>query len=329
MGESPTERRPSRVFFPPDLSTPGTLVSPAEARFFREHGFFVKHGLLGRDAMAAAIERTWEHLLEVVPQDTSSGWRLDPRDPSTWQNPRWAPMPPHPASGEYQGRAPVEYYGGVVKLHFPGRDELLLESFANHARVRDVVQALLGGEIRPTRFFRGVYPTFPTRESPDDAAELARRTLAPHLDRVCQQVNACAYLSDVAPRSGGFTVYPGSHLRLFSEHRYEANWSPLPSHDSTMREVAATIEPVEITASGGSVVFWHGRLLHSGGVHFGRDIRWAAFADYTHDRPTLTAEEHRARGEYEWFKDVQRFREDFEATPNPWRHWAIDEPARP
>jgi hypothetical protein len=323
MGEPRAERRKSRVFSAPDLSVPGTILSPVEVRFFQENGFLVKHALLDREAMAAAVERTWEHLLEVVPQDPSSGWRLNPRDPSTWQNPRWAPMPPHPTSGEYEGRAPVEYHGGVVKLHLLGREASLLASFANHARVLAVVRALLGGELRETRFFRGVYPIFPTRQSADDRVELERRPLAPHTDRVCQQVNVCAYLDDVAPRSGGFTVYPGSHLRLFSEHRYEANWSPLPSYESALAEVAATVEPLELSAALGSVIFWHGRLVHSGGIHFGRHIRWAAFADYTHDRPTLTDDEHRALGLYEWFKDVKLFREDFEASSDPWRHWAI------
>jgi hypothetical protein len=326
MGEPHAPPRTSRVFSAPDLSVPGALVSPVEVRFFKEHGFLVKHALLDREAMAAAVERAWDHLLEVVPQDPSSGWRLNPRDPGTWQNPRWAPMPPHPTSGEHEGRAPVEYQAGVVKLHLLGRDESLLASFANHPRVRAVVRAMLGGELRETSFFRGVYPIFPTRESADDRVELERRRLAPHTDRVCQQVNVCAYLGDVAPRSGGFTVYPGSHLRLFSEHRYEANWSPLPSYERALAEVAATVEPLELTATRGSVIFWHGRLAHSGGIHFGRDIRWAAFADYTHHRPTLTDDEHRALGLYEWFKDVKLFREDFETSSDPWRHWALGAP---
>src|SRR5262245_16079577 len=121
MAEPQHERRVSRVFCAPDLSAPGVLVSPAEVRFFKEHGFFVKPALLDREAMAAAVERVWQHLLEVVPQDPSNGSRLDPRDPNTWVNPRWLAMPPHPQSGEYEGRAPVEYYGGVVKLHLLGR----------------------------------------------------------------------------------------------------------------------------------------------------------------------------------------------------------------
>jgi hypothetical protein len=326
MSQPVAEHRRSRVFSAPDLAEPGVVLSAAEIRFFKEHGFLLKHALLDQEAMAAAMERAWDHLLEVVPRDPHSAWRLDRNDPSTWVNPRWAAMPPHPQSGPHQGRAPVEYYDhGVVKLHTLGDDEFLLRDFANHPRVREVASALLGSPLRPTRFFRGVYPIFPTRDGSSAEAQLERRKLTPHTDQVCQQLNVCAYLGDVGPRAGGFTVYPGSHVRLFHEHRYEANWSPLPSYAGTLQEIASTVEPLELTAARGSVIFWHGRLAHTPGIHLSDAIRWAAFADYTHDRPTLTEDEHRALGQYEWFKDVQLFREDSEVSSNLWRHWAIDD----
>jgi hypothetical protein len=112
---------------------------------------------------------------------------------------------------------------------------------------------------------------------------------------------------------------------LFREHRYEANWSPLPSYPSAAQEVACAIEPFELTAAQGSVIFWHGRLAHTPGIHLSHAIRWAAFADYTLDRPMLTDDEHRALGQYKWFKDAKLFRQDFETSPAMWRHWAIDE----
>ena len=326
MSQPEAERRISRVFSAPDLAVPGVVLSAAEIRFFKDQGFLVKHALLDQGAMAEAVERVWDQLLEVVPRDPHSAWRLDRSDPSTWLNPRWAPMPPHPQSGPHEGRAPVEYYGGIVKLHTLGQADFLLRDFANHPSVRGVANALLGPPLRATSFMRGVYAIFPTRDGTSAQAELERRRPTPHTDQVCQQLNACAYLDDVGPRAGGFTVYPGSHARMFREHRYESNWSPLPSYDSAIAEVAATVEPLELTAASGSVIFWHGRLVHSGGFHFGRDIRWAAFADYTHDRPTLTDDEHRALGLYEWFKDVKLFRDDFEASSDPWCHWAIGAP---
>lgn len=328
MSQPVAEHRISRVFSAPDLAAPGVVLSPAEIRFFKQHGFLVKHALLHHDAMAAALDRVWEHLLEVVPCDPHSGWRLDRNDPSTWVNPRWAPMPPHPQSGPHEGRAPVEYNGGIVKLHTLGQADFLLHGFANHPRVREVARGLLGPALRSTRFFRGVYAIFPTRNGTGEQAELERRRPTPHTDHGCQQLNACVYLGDVGPRAGGFTVYPGSHARMFREHRYEANWSPLPSYPSALQEVACAVEPLELTARQGSVIFWHGRLAHTPGIHLSHAIRWAAFADYTHERPELTDDEHRALGQYEWFKDAKLFRQDFETSSNLWRHWAIDESAQ-
>jgi hypothetical protein len=325
MSEPIAEPKLSQVFSAPDLAKPGVLLSADEIRFFKDQGFLVKHALLERDAMIAAEQRAWAHLLEVVPRAPDSAWRLDPRDPSTWVNPQWAPMPPHPKSGPHEGRAAVEYYGGTVKLHTLGPADFLLRDFANHPRVRDVARALLGSPLRETRFTRGVYAIFPTRDSSSEQAQLQRRRPTPHTDQVCQQLNVCVYLADVGPRAGGFTVYPGSHARMFREHRYEANWSPLPGYASALAEVARSVEPLELTAPRGSVIFWHGRLAHAAGVHLGDAIRWAAFADFTHDRPVLTDDEHRALGQYEWFKDAKLFREDFEAGSDMWRRWAIDD----
>jgi ectoine hydroxylase-related dioxygenase (phytanoyl-CoA dioxygenase family) len=149
------------------------------------------------------------------------------------------------------------------------------------------------------------------------------RFLGPHTDQVCQQLNACGYLEDVNPRNGGFTVYPGSHKRMFREHRYEANWSPLSSFRDTLKEIAETIVPYEIVAEKGSVVFWHGRTIHSAGIHLGGDIRWALFADFTRNQPVLTDEEHKDANQYEWFKDAKLFRTDKLVGDDMWRSWRL------
>lgn len=313
----------SRVWAPPELATSGVALNSDECRFFQDNGFLVKHALLDRTALDRALDRVWDHLLEVVPQDAASLPGLSRHKPATWVNPRWAPMPPHPDCGPYEGRAPVEYNGGAVKLHLLGHADYLLRAFARHPSVVEVAHALLGAPLRETRFMRGVYALFPTPSPSGDPIGSLRHRLRPHADEGCQQLNACAYLSGVEPRSGGFTVYPGSHRRLAREHRYEANWSPLPGFPEAAREVVESVEPLELVAAQGAVIFWHGRLLHSAGIHIGRNIRWAAFADFSHARATLTDDEHRAQGQFEWFKDVKLFRHDHEATPNLWRHWAL------
>jgi hypothetical protein len=148
------ERRLRRVFSAPDLAEPGVVLNAAEARFFKDHGFLVKHALLHDEAMAAAVERAGAHLLEVVPRAPQGAWRLDRDDPSTWVNPRWAPMLPHPRSGPHEGRAPVQYYDGIVKLHTLGHADFVLRDFANHragarGRERTAEHALANGRLAP------------------------------------------------------------------------------------------------------------------------------------------------------------------------------------
>ncbi len=308
----PSPKQPSQVFDAPDLSAPGAVLTDAEIDFFVRHGFVVKKRLLAASAANAALDRTWRHLLDRVPMADGKG-ALRQHDRSTWVSPAWGPMPPTPTDGPHAGRAPIVYSGATVKLHDLGAAGFLVRLVPNNPKVRRVAEGLLGN-LRPSRRTRGVYALFPTRQDEGEAETRIADALLPHTDQVCQQLNACAYLDDVPPHGGGFTVYPGSHKALFHAHRFAANWSPLPHFAEVMREVATETAPLELTGSKGDVVFWHGRLVHSAGVHFGQHIRWAVFADFTHNGETLSDDEHRALGQFEWFKDTRLLRSDIETT---------------
>ena len=255
----------SVVFEMPDLAVPGEVVSDAEMAFFVDNGFLIKKGILDPDKLAAAMDLAWSHLLAEVPVLEGSQWQLDRSDPSSWVNPQWAQMPAHPTSGPYQGRQPIEYYGRIVKLHDLGTDATLLDLFPNDPAVREVARTLLAEDLRPSTRTRGIYAVFPT-ENPSDPSgkrRLRGAALGPHTDQVCQQLNACAYLDDVAPRNGGFTVYPGSHKIMFRAHEYESNWSPLPTYRDAVLKVVDEIEPIELVAEKGAVdlLAWpHGPL---------------------------------------------------------------------
>ncbi len=315
----------SVVFEMPDLAVPGDVASRAEIDFFRKNGFLVKKGLLDPAKLAPAFDQIWSHLLEKVPVRHGSGWHLVREDRGTWMNPQWAPMEPHPASGPYQGRQPIEQYGRTVKLHDIGDADYLLDLLPNDPNVQAVAEALLGENLRPNVRTRGVYALFPTMDpaDPNGKKRLRGTSLGPHSDQVCQQLNACAYLDDVAPRNGGFTLYPGSHKIMFQAHKYESNWSPLQSYNDSMQKVIEDIEPVELIGEKGSVIFWHGRMVHSSGIHIGSDIRWAQFADFTQNREVLSDEEHRHLGQFEWFKNALLFRHDWPVSDDMWRNWKV------
>ena len=311
----------------PDLAAPGEVVSKAEAEFFTNNGFFIKKGLLDPAKLAPALDQIWSHLLEKVPVLKGSGWELSREDSRTWMNPQWSPMPPHPVSGPHQGRQPIEHYGRIVKLHDIGNAGYLLDLLPNDRDVRAVAEALLGEDLRPSIHTRGVYAVFPTQSTSDPSGKrrLSGASLGPHADQVCQQLNTCAYLTDVPPRSGGFTLYPGSHMLMFQAHKYESNWSPLPSYQDAMRKVVEDIEPVELIGEKGTVIFWHGRMVHSVGIHIGSSIRWALFADFTQNREVMSDEEHRRLGQFEWFKDAKLFKDDWPVSGDMWRNWKVSD----
>ena len=310
----------SRVFTMPALagSDRDTPVSIEEIDFFKEHGFLICEGLIEDDAIDAAMQRIWDYVEVRIPGKNDT-WALRRDDPETWRQPTFGAQPPHPQSGYYQGRIPVEYFDRTIKLHDIGTEDFLLDLLPRHPRVVAIAETMLGINLRPSTVTRGVYALFPGSEGRIPKGAM----LGPHTDQVCQQLNTCAYLDDVKPRCGGFTVYPGSHRIMFRAHETEANFSPNDRFREHMREVVDTIEPFELCAPKGSVIFWHGRTVHSPGIHLGDDIRWALFGDYSLDEPVLDDDEHRSRGQYEWFKNTRLFRDDHAVTDDMWRGWTI------
>ena len=86
-----------------------------------------------------------------------------------------------------------------------------------------------------------------------------------------------AYIDDVPPDSGGFTVWPGSHLRI-----WDAQWAALEQrgelHTHSRRGLTEKSEwfggfeqilrdtaPVDTHSPSGSVVLWHTKILHMRG----------------------------------------------------------------
>ena len=312
---------PSDVFDMPELAEADAVVSPAEARFFIDNGFLVKRGLIEPGLLSEAMDRVWAHFDERVPVADGAP-AVDRERPESWRSPEWGEMPRADTSGAFEGRQRVVYSGTTVKLHELGSADFLLQLVPRHAAVRSVAEALLGADLRPSTRTRGVYAIFPS------ASPTVGR-LGPHTDQVCQQLNVCVYLDDVPPRSGGFTVYPGSHRIMFQAHETAANWSPKPGYRDAIRSVAKEIRPVEFAGAAGTVIFWHGRTVHSSGIHTGNRVRWAVFADFTHNRETFSADEHRAMGQFEWFKDTELFRHDAPAGEDMWQNWNVAELAGP
>lgn len=97
-------------------------------------------------------------------------------------------------------------------------------------------------------------------------------------------VGAVVYLDDVPDRGGGFTVWPGSHLVAADYFREHSLASPgyhgrLPAVAEDGWDYAGWFHEQarsrELSGPAGTVVLWHGRMVHSAGVNQSDRVRMA------------------------------------------------------
>jgi hypothetical protein len=149
--------------------------------------------------------------------------------------------------------------------------------------VREVAESLIGpGRIRPVRGAQ-IALRFPTLEAP--------RPPVPHLDGMHTPTNGVpegtianftalvgVFLSDVlAPDSGNFTVWPGSHLlyaQYFREHGPESLLRGMPPV-----ELPA---PRQVLARAGDAVICHYLLGHGVASNASPFVRYAVFFRLSH-----------------------------------------------
>lgn len=140
---------------------------------------------------------------------------------------------------------------------------------------------------------------FPEDLDPIDdppAQRRAREELGVHVDHqtngegALYALGAAVYFDDVWPRDGGFTVWPGSHWMVGEHFELVAT----ETRGTTLQvarlrddapydgeEFFDLYEPFEVAGDAGTVVLWHGQLVHSAGMHLapGR-LRTAGFSRF-------------------------------------------------
>ena len=323
-GQPPAEDavpKTPKPFRDPAGAAPGPGLSAAEVAHFKEHGFIVKRRLLDDDD---AFRQAADHLWRNVPRAL-----LRRDDPGTWLEP----------AAEQWTAADVARVGRFVhgnwKMRSPGprgigTEPFLVRRIANHPHIHAVAQTLLGAPVQAARRVRGIYAVFPKPPS-------AAGRLGPHADYMAAQLAAMVLIHRVPPRTGAFTLWPGSHRRL------HPHWDTVHggrisaergegfrlARDGALRDIA----PVECTGDAGDVVFWHPRMLHSAGVNCsaepsapdGPRVRMVVPCDYGRAGLDYFDDEEFGPGEkYQWWVDTRNFREDVPATvDNLWQGWGI------
>ena len=137
---------------------------------------------------------------------------------------------------------------------------------------------------------RGLYCTLPNSPAPGPNYQGA------HSDGACYgrwRVQIAAYTDDLPANSGGFTVWPGSHTRIWPEQWKAFNEGEQHTdkhlkvrkaggyNDPEILRIKADTEPVDCYGPAGTVVLWHTKILHMAGQNQSNDmIRQATIYGY-------------------------------------------------
>lgn len=309
--------REAEVLVDPDFTNGEASLSAEEIAFFKENGFLIKRGLLDEpEAFKSAVDLVWDSIPRGI---------MKRDDPQTWYD------SPH----EHWTEEDVENVGQLAPTggwrmrsrEVIGKEPFLLDKIANHPRMREVVTAFIGEPVKYVKRVRGVYCVFP--KPPGTPGKLS-----PHADGTAAHVQAMAFVEEVRPKGGGFTIWPGSHLLLHPY--YTTVFSSIVNPDlvdefsQARDEALENITPIECPGNAGDVVFWHPRLIHSSGINLSSDfgepaVRFIVPCDFQRDGLTYFDVLDRGPGpNHQWWVDTRNFREDVPPTEdNVWDAWAI------
>ena len=94
-------------------------------------------------------------------------------------------------------------------------------------------------------------------------------TLSPHHDYHPFDLGGLIYIDDVAPNSGGTTLWPQSHRALQQVLPYpqQCGMHSSTEYEATLERVKAEIVPVEVTGGAGDTLFFHPAMVHSRGLN--------------------------------------------------------------
>jgi hypothetical protein len=291
-------RRATHSYRDRDRERPQEMVdqlSPADVRFFTENGFLIKESVLDPGLLRRARAVWWAHARQ-------EGLRLKEHDPLSWvggldgDNKRMSwicrEVGGCPELLDLLPRAVwgcAEQLCGAGTLIWPegittGSSDA--PSFAHPG-------ANFLGEGSPGQACRGVYARLPLQLT--EAERHARReqekvkpSFLGHVDGWdgdLWRLSVNTTLDDVGPHGGAFTVWPGSHLRMYRvQKKFEYDWeqafdSPsmarqmTPEFRAELDSVLADTQPVRCHAPAGSAIFWHHKLVHTASENTGHGIR--------------------------------------------------------
>ena len=289
--------KPIRAVDDPPGSTELGLT-PDEISQFRTDGYVIKRGLIPATELSPFVDLLWQqppivkaHISRDAPDSRVAPGERWPKD-NRWGLARnWMGAGAWPSAtdtrigadvGERVGRLPHkltrDISNDVWRWHGIGHDPAFVAATSAHPNMLYMAEALMGGPVKRPRRNRGIYAIFP--RDPDGPPS----KLGPHMDQNMTEMQVITLLEDVEPGCGGFTFYPGSPQLLYATSLQAYNWVASDTSRAAMDEIKQNVTPLEFTGKAGDVVFCHGWIVHSAGIHEGDRIRLAVIHDFNRSR---------------------------------------------
>lgn len=227
-----------------------------EVACFKEQGYVIKRGILDPALMTKAREALW----------AGAPAELKRNDPATWVG---------PLQEESDDPNSVRH-AYTWKYRAPGSDDWMKQLLPYNPNVWAIAEQLLGtGNLQEPERLRGIYCMLPEGDLPE-------RPYRFHVDQHPFHLGVVAYIDDVVPNGGGFTVWPGSHRLFYPAFETQHTFNPKPEAQAIGKQVQEEVAYVDCHGKAGDVVFWHHRLAHSAGHNRSGNIRQAVLFDFKH-----------------------------------------------
>ena len=214
---------------------------------FRDQGFVVKQGVVRPKLLEKAVDRFWDEI------------GLDRSDPACWTN-----------SGLSGGNLEVSKDSDVRST--------LIDS-----PIQEMCEELVGVDTLEISNYTFAKPIFPTGEPATKWTHPAHG----HLDGYTKPgvvhsftIAVTVNMNDVKPKSGAFTVWPGTHRRAYNYFQDHSLLDGLKAFQDESGNYIDLPHPIENPGPPGTTIFWHHLMMHNAGNNHGRDIRMACVSRF-------------------------------------------------
>lgn len=267
--------------------------------FFKKNGYLLVKGAMSKALCERAQDLLWQSLPEGTP--------LVRDDPSTHRGPF---LDPHRSTEAMHIRDGFRWqvrdlgtHPDIIDLIYSEAIVSMAESLLGQGTLRQHKKggvpmgsqgaAWPGGPVDPalgTEGARGIYCTL----SPPDESEQSQ-PLHCHTDGHPFHLGVVGLIADSPPKGGAFTIWPGSHARLYPTFAMQYDQPRIPYYDhlpsyrgilhtpeylAELERVEGDTAPLECHGEAGDIVFWHHRLAHAAGVNQTATMREAILADF-------------------------------------------------